>query len=78
MAKETPSETRILRLPEVLARVGLRRSTVYQLMDTGEFPASVRLTPNAVGWRSDDIDDWVASRVRTCSSRPAQMPTPFG
>ena len=65
MATRIPSETRILRLPEVLARVGLSRSTVYQLMAVGDFPASVRLTPNSVGWRSDDIDAWIASRVRT-------------
>ena len=69
MAKETPSETRILRLPEVLARVGLRRSTVYQLMDTGEFPASVRLTANAVGWLSSDVDAWIAGRQRTSLDR---------
>ena len=65
MATKIPSETRILRLPEVLARVGLSRSTVYQLMAAGDFPASVRLTPNSVGWRRDDIDAWIASRVRT-------------
>ena len=49
----------------MLARVGLSRSTVYQLMAAGDFPASVRLTRNSVGWRSDDIDAWIASRVRT-------------
>ena len=65
MATESPSDTRILRLPEVLARVGLSRSTVYQLMAAGDFPASVRLTPHSVGWRSDDIDAWIASRART-------------
>ncbi len=65
MARKSPSETRILRLPEVLVRVGLSRSTVYQLMAAGDFPASVRLTPTSVGWRSDDIDAWIASRVRT-------------
>ena len=66
MVAERHSGTRILRLPEVLVRVGLSRSTVYQLMAAGDFPASVRLTPNAVGWRSDDIDGWIASRQRTC------------
>ncbi len=65
MATEGPSDTRILRLPEVLARVGLRRSAVYQLMAAGHFPASVRLTPNSVGWRSDDIEAWITSRPRT-------------
>ena len=65
MATERPSGTRILRLPEVLARVGLSRSTVYQLMAASDFPASVRLTPSSVGWRSDDIEAWIASRPRT-------------
>ena len=65
MVTESPSGTRILRLPEVLARVGLSRSTVYQRMAAGDFPASARLTPNSVGWRSDDIDAWIASRLRT-------------
>ena len=65
MATETQSETRILRLPEVVARVGLSRSTIYELMPDGDFPASVNLTPKARGWRSDDIDAWIESRQRT-------------
>ena len=65
MVTERSSGTRILRLAEVMARVGLSRSTVYQRMAAGDFPAAVQLTPNAVGWRSDDIDAWIASRPRT-------------
>ena len=65
MATETVSGTRILRLPEVLYRVGIGRSTLYKLIAAGEFPAPVKLAGNAVGWYSTDIDDWIASRPRT-------------
>ena len=30
--------TRLLRLPEVIARVGLKRSSIYQRMSEGRFP----------------------------------------
>ncbi len=65
MATENPSGIRILRLPEVLARVGLSRSTVYKRMAARDFPPSVPLTPRSVGWRSDHIEAWIASRPPT-------------
>jgi prophage regulatory protein len=55
---------RILRLPEVMARVGLRRASIYQHMNDGSFPRSVSLTTRAIGWRESDIETWLASRCR--------------
>ena len=54
----------IWRLPEVLAHTGLSRSTVYAMMNKGEFPLSVNLGLRAVGWYADDIVDWINSRPR--------------
>ena len=56
---------RILRLPEVLSRTGLGRSTVYAMMEKGEFLRPVRLGARAVGWRESDLADWLAARPRT-------------
>ena len=58
-------ETRILRLPEVEALTGLRRSTIYKLMAEGEFPSSVKLTAGAVGWINHRVFGWIESRERT-------------
>jgi prophage regulatory protein len=55
-------EDRILRLPEVEAVVGLRRSWLYEAIKVGDFPAPVRLTRRAVGWRSRDIKAWLDQR----------------
>lgn len=53
---------RIFRLPEVRARTGLGRSTLYDWISRGEFPAPVKLCARIVGWRESDIFTWLESR----------------
>lgn len=53
---------RILRRPEVEARTGLSRSTIYAWMDLNEFPRPVKLGARLVGWKQSDIDAWLAAR----------------
>ncbi len=65
--QETP---RLLRLAEVLDRVGYRKSSIYALAREGKFPAPVRLGARAVAWRESDIAAWIASRPRTTAPRP--------
>ena len=38
---------------------GIGRTTIYYLMQRGEFPDSVRLMPNTVAWRSDEVQEWI-------------------
>ena len=59
---------RLLRLNEVLHRVGLRRSAIYLKIKLGEFPPPVRLGARAVAWPSDVIDAWIDSRVGAIGS----------
>ena len=54
---------KILRVPDVLARIGMSRSTLYEWMRTGNFPPSVKLGERAVGWRESDVTAWIESRV---------------
>lgn len=54
---------RILRLPTVLDRTGLSRSTVYQRVAEGNFPKSVSLGARAVGWIEAEVDDWIAHQI---------------
>lgn len=48
----------LLRLPAVVKRTGLSRSTIYRLMSGKQFPLPVRLSERAVGWRRSDLDQW--------------------
>ena len=53
----------ILRLPVVLTRTGLSKSTIYVAMRRGTFPRPVQLGARARGWRELDIQNWLDSRA---------------
>lgn len=53
----------ILRLPEVSQATGLSRSTIYRLVQAGNFPPSLQLTTRTIGWHSTDIETWIAARA---------------
>ncbi len=53
----------VLRLPVVMARTGLSRSTIYAKVATGEFPEPISLGARAVGWLADEIEAWLIARV---------------
>lgn len=50
---------RILRLPAVIKRVGLCRSSIYNRQRNGDFPPAVKLGPRAVGFVENEIDAWL-------------------
>ena len=56
---------RILRRPEVEARTGLSRSTLYFMISEGEFPKPVKIGRRAVGWPESRISTWLATRSDT-------------
>lgn len=53
----------ILRLPAVKRRTGLGRSTIYNMMEIGTFPQAIKIGKRAIGWREQDIVDWVNGRL---------------
>ena len=61
--ERTNPPTRFLRLPEVMARTGLSRSTIYVRLAAGCFPRPVALGRRAVGWIEAEIEEWVAERI---------------
>jgi prophage regulatory protein len=66
----------LLPLPEVMRRVGLGRTTIYDRVAAGTFPAPRKLGehPSApIRWRSSEIDAWIeglpVARLRRPSVR---------
>ena len=53
----------ILRLPQVIKRTGLGRSTIYQLVKDGKFSPPIALSVRAVGWLESDVNAFLQSRV---------------
>ncbi|WP_253272430.1 helix-turn-helix transcriptional regulator [Chromobacterium subtsugae] len=59
----TAQPLRFLRLPEVISTCGLSRSSVYDAIKRGSFPAPVPLGGKSVAWLSSEIDAWMVDRI---------------
>jgi len=55
---------RLIRMRELRSVVGIGPSQIYVLMSKQKFPRPVQISVNAVGWRSDEIQEWVEARER--------------
>jgi len=49
----------VLRLPAVIQRTGLSRSTIYLKVSQGSFPRPISLGPRSVGWLDSSVDKWI-------------------
>jgi prophage regulatory protein len=56
---EKTASGRLIRLPEVMSRVGLKRSSIYQRMSEGRFPKSRSLGPKCAVWVEAEVDEWI-------------------
>ncbi len=62
--------SRILRLPTVILRTGLSRSTIYARIGDGTFPRQVALGAGSVGWREAELDAWIDHLTWPAKARP--------
>ncbi len=69
-------ENQMLRAPEVMARTGLSRVTIWRRVRAGTFPAPVEIGINSIGWPATEISTWLESRPRRTYSAETEAPTP--
>ena len=57
---------RIIRMNELVDKVGYAKSTIHALVKDGRFPPPFKLTPNgrAIGWFEETIDQWLQEMAR--------------
>ena len=66
---------RMLRAPEVVARTGLSRTTLWRRVRAGTFPPPTELGANSIGWPESVIMAWVKARPVRTYSGPSPQPT---
>jgi len=67
---------RLLRLPDVMDRVGLRRAAIYKLVSDGRFPEPVRIGARAVAWVESEVQEWIERRIHARHSPTAAPGSP--
>ena len=60
--------TRILRLPEVVARTGLSRSSIYLRVSQNNFPKPVSLGGRSVGWVEEQLEQWLEQQIAAANA----------
>ena len=68
-SSQTNSE-RLLRLPDVEALTGLKKTAIYAGIKAGTFPPCIKLSKRAAAWPQSAIQGWIADRIK--ASRGAQ------
>ncbi|MEL7629190.1 AlpA family transcriptional regulator [Pectobacterium aroidearum] len=54
---------RLIRVPEVLRRVGFSRTKMYDLIKEGRFPDKVKIGLRAVAFVESEIDAWIVNTI---------------
>lgn len=68
--------SRFIRRATVCHRTGLAKTSIYDMVKRGEFPAPVRLSDSgtSVAWIEEEVEAWMESRIdarRTSESMAA-------
>jgi prophage regulatory protein len=62
---------RLLRASEVSRKTGLSRDTIDRLEADGKFPRRASLFGKTVAWAEDEVDAWIAERLRAREGKAA-------
>jgi len=57
--------TKIIKLPAVMAKTGKSRSGIYADMKEKKFPLSLLIGTRAVGWLESEITDWIEQKAKS-------------
>lgn len=58
------NNSRFLRIDEVVDRVSLGKTTVYDRIRRGLFPSPIKLSSNISVWLTDEITAWMNAQLR--------------
>lgn len=59
-----PPGTVFLKRKQVEAKCAISRSTIYDLVSKGQFPAPVELGPQSIAWIESEVEEWQRQRIR--------------
>lgn len=54
-----------IRMPAVLKKTGLSRSTIRTLEKKGDFPKRMYLSVRCVAWEAEEVDEWLKQRSQS-------------
>lgn len=63
MPTVTTLKENLIRLPEVMRRTSYGKAWIYRLIETGQFPQSVKIGSRSIAFVESEVDAWVANKI---------------
>ena len=68
LVKSKKTKERFLRIENVLAMIGMKRSWLLGQIKAGNFPSPFRLGKRAVGWKESEVFEWIDNRPKATAT----------
>ena len=68
--------TRLLRVPQVCEKLGIKRATLYAKIASGELKPPIKLggaRRSIAAWTEDEIEEYIQERIRERDERIARV-----
>ncbi len=65
----TSAPIALLRLNNVLAITGLKKTKLYDLIKSGDFPPPVKIGDRIATWPDNEVRDWISSQINLRNAR---------
>ena len=58
-----------VRLPDILKRIPVGKSTIWKWVQEGRFPAPVKLSDGVTAWSVTAVEQWEAEKLTTANDK---------
>lgn len=55
---------KLLKLPEVIKKTCMCRTTIYSMINEGKFPKQIKLRERSVAWVEEEVDNWIKDKIK--------------
>ncbi|KAA6101384.1 MULTISPECIES: AlpA family transcriptional regulator [Pantoea] len=63
----------LIRLPEVIKRTGISKTTIYELINEKRFPSQVKIGARSVAFIESEIDEWLINLINKSRNKAAAI-----
>lgn len=57
--------TTLIRLPEVIKRTGVSRTTIYRLINKKSFPSPIKISEKMIAFIESEVNDWIENLINS-------------
>ncbi|HEF4887331.1 TPA: AlpA family transcriptional regulator [Klebsiella oxytoca] len=63
--------TTLIRLPEVIKRTGVSRTTIYRLINKKSFPSPIKISEKTIAFVESEVNDWIEKLIHSSRNKAA-------